>query len=604
MTHELIPDVTTLRSRRPGANETVTATLACYRESGDGGGGEFTWVGSSLAVPDDGLVFQPTDVPDGQPGRWHREPADHISVRWFGARGREPGPGEGPWTDTLAIQRAEDAMATLVPAAGAVPRLLFPPGIYLIDTPNPVGPTSWKHYGIRKASNSCWTGEREVAPGAPASSVATLKLIDGVVAKEFDPQMVFADGLVEQVGFTRLRFDLNGDNNLIQPPEHRLPEAVFNVAAIWFEGKDLRLRGMTVEGCVFVNGPGASVIVLMNTAAELPPEGYPLRDVVIDHNWFVDNRQRLTTETTGSLDHSTVNSWAEKTTMTWNQFVQTTKSHEGWSATCAEFHASDGVFEHNTINACGRVVVASNNNMKAWTNLRVANNGAGDLGSNFFVTEVARGFAAGAAGSTAWRRTPMDELLVHDNIAAFNAVVLRDTGYKSGVFFDHWCTVERVKVTSNFFAMKEGALDPLHITAGIQSKHLPTDFAPATEERGSVVHLEVSDLNVFYRVCFGARLDNHIQVDNTGHIDQVLNLEFIGNNCQHLFDPNPNQAHAAGLYLSGHFESIVIECNTFHNARRIESYKDGVWAHALVVATGTPSDSEIKAANLYQHVPP
>ena len=168
-----------------------------------------------------------------------------INVRDYGAI------GDGVIDDTDPIQAAEDAAVAF---SGVV---FFPPGCYIINgakavVPDPqMNPSGTRRYGIYKKSNTKWTG------CGFSSSILKLKNnstsnITGV-QKVVDPQMIYANAKLNDIGFYGLGFDLNGANN-------PLP-TLANVAAIWFDGACLEVHGMVVEDCKFYNGPGATVIL-------------------------------------------------------------------------------------------------------------------------------------------------------------------------------------------------------------------------------------------------------------------------------------------------------------------------------------------------------
>lgn len=64
----------------------ASATLSGYFENGDGGGGFFVWSAASTVEADSGVVFRPTSVPAGSPGRWIRVlPEGPLHTAWYGA---------------------------------------------------------------------------------------------------------------------------------------------------------------------------------------------------------------------------------------------------------------------------------------------------------------------------------------------------------------------------------------------------------------------------------------------------------------------------------------------------------------------------------------
>ncbi len=208
--------------------------------------------------------------------------------------------------DTDDIQAAEDA-ASLIKSI-----VLFPPGTFIINGAKNAIPDGRK-YGIEKKSNTKWFGCGYASSILKLKSNSTSDPADP--QKTVDPQMIYSNAEVNDIGFYRLGFDLNGANNTLCAPA--------NVAAIWFNGDNLEVNGMVVEGCKFYHGPGATVILVQNRATSW--SGYPLDDVLIKNNRFEDN---CLSPVTG--DHSTVNVWARRTRVTDNIFQQTSDGLLGY----------------------------------------------------------------------------------------------------------------------------------------------------------------------------------------------------------------------------------------------------------------------------------
>jgi hypothetical protein len=62
------------------------AFVGGYRQLGDGGGGEFYWDPSSLAMPDGGAIVAPSAAGISSRGRWSRiVDSVAVSIRWWGA---------------------------------------------------------------------------------------------------------------------------------------------------------------------------------------------------------------------------------------------------------------------------------------------------------------------------------------------------------------------------------------------------------------------------------------------------------------------------------------------------------------------------------------
>jgi hypothetical protein len=168
---------------------------------------------------------------------WRRIFSGAISVKWFGAL------GNGVTDDTDAIS-----------------------GHLYYQRSKGDNPSYARKYGINKKSNTKWVGD------GYASSI--LKLRDNSTSGGVDPQMIYANAKLSDIGFYSLGFDLNGTHNTTSTQA--------NVAAIWFSGEHLEVSGMIVEGCKFYHGPGGTVILIENGATSW--SGYPLDEVLILNN--------------------------------------------------------------------------------------------------------------------------------------------------------------------------------------------------------------------------------------------------------------------------------------------------------------------------------
>jgi pectate lyase-like protein/parallel beta helix pectate lyase-like protein len=106
-------------------NNTTTHAVVVRNHSlnDDGGGGLFHWV-TGTATSDNGTIVVPTD-PNG--GYWKRVSDGPVNVRWFGAR------GDGASDDTIAIQAAIDAVASLGAGGLFGGTVLIPPGTFCAD---------------------------------------------------------------------------------------------------------------------------------------------------------------------------------------------------------------------------------------------------------------------------------------------------------------------------------------------------------------------------------------------------------------------------------------------------------------------------------------
>ena len=585
-----------LRTFAPGAYSSVI--VACRDTPGDGGDGTFVWtdVGEAALQEDDGgVIVMPGTMAKATPGRWLRDFTGPISVRWYGAK------GDGKTVDTAAIQNADDSAAKL-----PVPVLFFPTGVYVIDAPDanrfPQDPDfqAQKRYGILKHPESSWLGE-----GADRS---VLKLADGAVTATCDPQMVYACRRIERVSFTALGFDLNGDENTVDASELSR-EALLNVAAIWFNGVNLQLHGLVIERCTFANGPGSTVIVVANVN-DSTDGVFPLSEVTIRNNHFVDNRNRLTADErneknevvqVASFDHSTINCWAEYTTIANNTFEQTVKDGRAIGATCMEFHASHGTFAGNVITSYGRVVLASQNFRSRWSDLRVIGNDATDLGMNFVSTSVDKAFFDSSFDATrpdsSWRQYPIELIVVRGNRAWFNTRHDHNNGgSKTGVFLDHWGEITAIEVRSNEFGLdgRSGELEPYGIAA-------PDHGGGSTPPAGRVLLMRIVG-NDFVGFYIGARFDN------VGRRVAVHQIEFLDNRCIRMHDPRPD-GHAAGIHLGpGTFQSVEILDNQFLNDTLDTIYRDGVWTGDPQWATAgppllTPTLTKMRTENWYMNVP-
>jgi hypothetical protein len=110
----------------PAANE--IAFVLGYYAPGDGGGGEFYWNASSIAVDDGGVTIPITGTATG---RWIRTvTTDVIDVRWFGAK------GDNATNDTARLQ----ACADYIKNNATLRRIMyFSSGYYKTDRVNITG---------------------------------------------------------------------------------------------------------------------------------------------------------------------------------------------------------------------------------------------------------------------------------------------------------------------------------------------------------------------------------------------------------------------------------------------------------------------------------
>jgi Pectate lyase superfamily protein len=495
--------------------------------------GFFAWRNESAAKDDSGTAIKPNALSPQAKGRWHRVFDGAMSVKWFGAI------GDGKTDDTKAIQASENAAAAV---AGAV---YFPAGVYVVNgaqnaIPNPNDP---RRYGIEKKSKTKWVGD------GYASSILKLKdkstsdpANPGVTV---DPQMVYANSRLQDIGFYRLGFDLNGANNTLTSQA--------NVAAIWLNGEQLMVRGMVVEGCKFSNGPGGTVILVQNRATSWP-SGYPLDDVLIRNNRFEDNCLSPST-----IDHSTMNIWARRTRVIGNLFQQTAvvpPQKRYIQASAVEFHGGDSIFAGNVIRSYGSVVIPSENFIEPWENLLIANNVASDLGLWFTSTQV----------WTSPDTKPIDKIVIRGNHVVFNDY-FDDTGggLKGGLIQNHYQPISYIEVSDNYFEM--ASPNPVIWPVGVTS--------PQASPVSRTIHLKVAD-NTFSRMEFGT------WVDNNSLLVQVENLEFVNNTCLNMQDvhANPANQEATGLWADGSpstpIENLVVAGNRFVNEADNDGYKHGV----------------------------
>ena len=290
-----------------------------------------------------GVEFETNNLEIKGPRPW-------ADVRAYGAK------GDGATDDTDAIQATEDVAA----AHNGI--VLFPSGTYIVDGARYTIPGDSRKYGIKKRSNTKWVGSGYGSSIRKLKDNSTQDKND--LTKTVDPQMIYANAPLNDIGFYRLGFDLNGANNPI------FTLGATNVAAIWFDGEDLEVHGMVVEECKFYNGPGATVILVQNRATSWSGHSsdYPLDDVLILNNCFEDNCLSPMTN-----DHSTMNIWARRTRVSGNIFQQTAvvPAHQRYLQPSAiEFHGGDGLFLGNVIRSYGTVVIASENFIEPWENFR------------------------------------------------------------------------------------------------------------------------------------------------------------------------------------------------------------------------------------------
>jgi len=460
--------------------------------------------------------------------------------------------------DTDAIQATED-VASLFKS-----NVLFPPGTYTINGAKNTVPLDThelvtRKYGVEKKCHTKWLGY------GCASSILRLKSNSTGAdpadpQKPVDPQMIYSNAKLNDIGFYRLGFDLNGANNTLCAPA--------NVAAIWFNGNNLEVNGMVVESCKFYHGPGATVMAVANESTSW--SGYPLDDVLLQNNRFEDN---CLSPVTG--DHSTVNIWARRTRVIGNIFRQTAAvpTIQRYTGAIMEFHGADGLFMGNIIDSYGRVVIASENYIAPWTNLLVANNIASDLGLWFINTAVEK--------SQSPLSRPIDKIVVRGNQVTFNADTSQG-GLKAGLLQSHKLPICYIEVSDNYFEM----LTPSSgiVSVGVTSQQV----SPGTSY---TEHLKVSG-NTFNKMEFGA------WVDNSGFLDQVNNLEFVNNTCLNMQDLGASP-EAAGLWVDGsaaqHVENLAVTGNRFINETNNAGYKYGV-------SLGLHIDSQFLDGNVFYHL--
>jgi hypothetical protein len=511
--------------RELNTDETLCVELLGYHAPGDGGGGTFYWDTSAASEDDNaGTVIKP--VQPSQLGGWRRVFDGSVSVKWFGAV------GNGITDDTDAIQAAEDVVAVV----GGI--VLFPPGTYIINGAKaPIPGEDPRKYGINKKSNTKWVGYGYASSILKLKDKSTSDKVDP--EKVFDPQMIYANTKLNDIGFYSLGFDLNGANN----PLPRLA----NVAAIWLNGESLEAHGMVVEGCRFYNGPGATVILVQNVAKSWCC--YPLDDVLILNNRFEDNCLSPATD-----DHSTLNIWARRTRVIGNIFQETSvvpNMQRYFHASAVEFHGADSLFLGNIIRSYGSVVTASENFIEPWENLLIANNLASDLGRNFVMTNVA----------TEQKSKPIDKIVVRGNHVVFNDDI--GSGTKAGLMQGHGKPISYIEVSENYFEMSSPSADNSPIGVLSHQQGPRTSYT---------THLKISG-NTFNKMKFG------VWVDNYAFHDQVKNLEYANNTCLNMQDLSIDK-EAAGLWAGGtdlqHLENVIVTGNRFINEDNNLNYKYGI----------------------------
>jgi hypothetical protein len=544
--------------------------------------GFFSWRPHALNADNGGTVIKPNGFPDTAPGRWRRVSSGGYSVKWFGAV------GDGVADDTDAIQAAEDAAASgeheqrlLVERPSRPSVVVFPPGVYVINGQKAPIPNDSRKYGILKKSTR-WVGQGYSSSILKLQNNSTVSP-SGIV----DPQMIFANGRLNDVGFFNLGFDLNGANNPLTQQA--------NVAAVWFEGEQLEINGMIVEGCKFYHGPGGTIILVENPATAWTghQRDYPLDDVLILNNRFEDNCLSKATD-----DHSTINIWARRTRVIGNAFQQTpavpAPQHRYFFPAAIEFHGADGLFLGNTIRSYGSAVIASENFIEPWRNLLIANNVVSDLGRCFVATEVST-----AAQSP--HSKPIDNIVVRNNYVVFNNDTHAGTikspnstnGEKVGLLLLHGLPISYIEVSDNYFEMLTPDSQTRSVgVRGVQIEDDPQTTQDESADPSDTIHLKVSG-NTFNKMTFGVWIDNY-----SFHV-RVHFLEFENNTCLNMQDLSTNQK-AAGVWANGavaqHLRSLSGSGNRFLNEANTVAYLAGF------VFAGYIDDSNI-AGNVFYNVP-
>jgi hypothetical protein len=116
-----IPSLADLRTVPSASGSTYQAIIVLgYAVPNDGGDGLFVWNASSTSADNDGTIITPSDSMGA--GRWVRDFAGPVNVRWFGASGN------------VAVNQYNALMAAYVFARDNGHNLHFPKGSYRFDT--------------------------------------------------------------------------------------------------------------------------------------------------------------------------------------------------------------------------------------------------------------------------------------------------------------------------------------------------------------------------------------------------------------------------------------------------------------------------------------
>jgi hypothetical protein len=266
-----VNSITALKALNVGTYQ--SATVTGYYSSGDGGGGEFVWNGTSVAPTNYGTIFKGRKTKgELATGRWVRTIPSGASytVKWFGARGDN-------LTDDTA--RIASAFKTL-PAAGT---LDIPSGTYVVSTLSlahtnvtmrGVGTLRAKNYiaefvglagtkltieGVKFDGNNRAAAVLTIAPGATDCVITNAAFANAYVDNTLDPGGTGSAKLLQVKRGTRRITIANSQftNVTYAAAASRVAGGVWFNDYGWASAAD-NIQTIKVTGCVF-NGisPGA-----------------------------------------------------------------------------------------------------------------------------------------------------------------------------------------------------------------------------------------------------------------------------------------------------------------------------------------------------------
>lgn len=276
---------------------------------------------------------------------------DIFSVKDFGAV------GDGTTDDRVAIQAAIDAAST----AGV--GLYVPGGTYRLTK----GAAQTDEAGT---IYPCLTMRSNLHIFAERG--ATFKLADSqsTDSAPLNLGIFFSNDVLSNLSFRNLTLDMNGANNTISPSRPGSYN-LYNMAHISFSGTPggvaAKADDVLIDGCSFINGPGASCVVMTqsNTASVTIGKRWTIRNCLFNNNGL------------DTSDHSCIFGWADDVICDGNTFTADTMQGTTGSTgmlVAYEVHGANHRFVNNKVKNAYRGLWVSANNTSDVTNTQIDNN--------------------------------------------------------------------------------------------------------------------------------------------------------------------------------------------------------------------------------------